>query len=592
MSSSIGKKKSLFYRLLVAFIFLIIIPILSCWLIYEKVLSNYYRENILTARQVNMENSLSLLDSSLDAVNNAFVAIGGNQEVIYYLDYRSGKSNMPYGTLNRIKYLCKELNTMTPYLNSLKIYSDSPLVIYASPLVKLEKFQQEDIMNALETVDFKENIWQVAPVENEDFPSIYGYRKLYTETYLRGIGYMEVQLSSDLLKDYFDLLSELIGDSRAVLTLYHGNREIYSTSPEEMENILVEGKESGYEIMLSQNQYRNYLRIPELNLYVVCSGYLSDLNIMPSQNIPSLFISVIILLLMVLFLIFFMIIVSLSKRIVAFSTFIRNSDSDNLLPFQPGKKPVQRKDELDSLIETYNSLIKRNNTLISKIEKMELFTQAARFQALQEQIHPHFIYGTLETIRMTALQNKDTEAASMIFSLSTLLRYSMAISTKAVTLKDELEIARHYLEIQKMRFDNRIKYVFRVDEKLLDMEMPSFVLQPILENAIVYGVAQTLEPCTLTVEACEEDNCIILSISNTGLPITEKRLQEVNQLLSGSVLVEMFKGKRNGLALNNIKERIAIFYGGRASIQLALHEGRTATVITIEKIIVTIQDTP
>ena len=171
----------------------------------------------------------------------------------------------------------------------------------------------------------------------------------------------------------------------------------------------------------------------------------------------------------------------------------------------------------------------------------------------------------------------------MIFSLSTLLRYSMAISMKAVTLKDELEIARHYLEIQKMRFDNRIEYVFHVEEKLLDMQMPSFVLQPILENAIVYGVSQTLEPCTLTVEAGEENNRIILSISNTGLPITEQRLQEVNDLLSGISQVGSFKGERNGLALNNIKERIAIFYGGRASIQMVLNEGRTATVITIEE---------
>lgn len=85
------------------------------------------------------------------------------------------------------------------------------------------------------------------------------------------------------------------------------------------------------------------------------------------------------------------------------------------------------------------------------------------------------------------------------------------------------------------------------------------------------------------MDASEEDNCIILSISNTGLPITKQRLQEVNELLSGGGAVEAFKGNRNGLALNNIKERIAIFYGGRASIKLALHEGRTATVITIEK---------
>lgn len=253
------------------------------------------------------------------------------------------------------------------------------------------------------------------------------------------------------------------------------------------------------------------------------------------------------------------------------------------MPFQPERKAEQRGDELDVLVDTYNLLIKEKDSLISQVQKMELFSQDARFHALQGQIHPHFIYGTLETIRMTAMQNKDKEVADMIFSLSSLLRYSMCISSKAVTLKNELEIARHYLTIQRMRFDDRIEYAFHVEEKLLDMEMPSFILQPILENAIVYGVSQTLDSCSLTVDAHEEEERVVLIISNSGLPITEQRLREVNELLSGEVSVEDFKGKRNGLALNNIKERLTIFFGGRASIRLTLQEERTATEIRIEK---------
>ena len=128
-----------------------------------------------------------------------------------------------------------------------------------------------------------------------------------------------------------------------------------------------------------------------------------------------------------------------------------------------------------------------------------------------------------------------------------------------------------------------IEYDFRVNEELLELEMPSFILQPILENAVVYGVSQTLDKCALTVDAYEEEGRIVLAVSNTGLPITEQRLQEVNGLLSDKVSVEAFKGKGNGLALNNIKERLAIFYGGRASIRLVLQEGKTATVIRIEK---------
>lgn len=582
--ANMNLKNSFFYKLIIYFICMIIIPVFCFWWCYEKILNYHYKENVLATQQINMENSFSLLESSLNNASNALVAFGGNQELVYYLDYRSAKSNMPYGAFMRIKTFCGELYTMTPYLNSLKVYSDSPLAIYARPIVRLAQFQPgEEIQRALIYAKPDEIIWQIVPSDTEEFPAIYGYKKLYTESYLKCIGYMEIQLSSQLLSDYFELLSGLMGDASFNFSLYQGNQRIYSTSPEVIDSVSVERRKSGYEMTFFQNQYKNYLEFPKLDLYIVCYGSMSDVNMSFSKNMPSLFISVILILLLGLFFLFFMSVMSLSKRIMAFSKFIKDSNPSHLLLYQPKRKKQQGADEVDVMIDTYNSLIQDNNTLISKIEKMELFTQAARYQALQQQIHPHFIYGTLETIRMTALMNKDKEAASMIFSLSTLLRYSMSISTKSVALRDEVEIAEHYLTIQKVRFDDRINYTFHVDKKLLEMEMPSFILQPILENAIVYGVSQTQEECTLIVEAYEDETCIVLSVSNTGLPITQQRLLEVNELLSGKVSAEEFKGRRNGMALNNIKERLAIFFNGRASIRLDLREGYTATVITIEK---------
>lgn len=579
-----GLKSSFLYRFVIYFILMIIIPIFSTWWIYEKVLNCFYAENVVATQQINMEKSLSLLDSSLDATTNVFIVLRGNQEIVYYLEDNSTKTNMLYGTFKSINSFCEELHLMTPYLNSLKIYCDSSLPIYAGPFVKMENMaMEEEVLDALENAGFQEIIWRVGVSDTEEFPAVYAYQKLYAENYLRCIGYVEIQLSPQLLLDYFEIVSSLSDDTQSVLTLYHGDTPIYSTSSEKSERISFENIESGYEIKLFDNQYRNYLMIPELNLCVVRSGRLLDGGTLPSGNIPSIFISVILMLLLVLFVAFFMNIVSLSRRILAFSSFIRYSDPENLSPFHPEGKTVQRADELDVLVDTYNTLIKENNSLISQIQKMELLTQDARFQALQGQIHPHFIYGTLETIRMTALQNKDKEAASMIFSLSSLLRYSMSISSKAVTLQDELEIARHYLMIQKMRFDDRVDYTFDVDEKLLGMELPSFILQPILENAFVYGISQTLDACTLTVDAHEDGSRIVLAVSNTGRLISQQRLQEVNELLSGEVSGGDFKGKRNGLALNNIKERLAIFYHGRASIRLVLQEGCTATVITIER---------
>lgn len=577
-------KSSFLYRFIIQFIFMIILPILCAWWIYVEVLNFFYSDTTLSTQQINMENSLSSLDASLSATSNVITALGGNTEIVYYLNYYYDKPQMLYSLVKNIHSFCDSLYTMTPYLARLRIYSDNPMLLYSEPFANLEDIPLDDnSLHALENSDIREIIRRIDTSESENFPVIYGYQKLYTTNYSKCIGYAEVKLSSNIFSDYFELLSNLSDDSQAVYTLYLGDTPIYSTSSEESEAISSKNMECGYELNLFKNKYKNCLKIPELNLIVIRSGRMSDRQFLPSNEIPSTLISIIIILLLALFIGFFMNVTSLSKRILDFSSFITHSNTDNLVPFHPESRPKSGADELDTLIDSYNNMIRENTSLISQVQKMELLSKDARYQALQGQIHPHFIYGTLETIRMTALQNKDKETAAMIFSLSSLIRYSISISSKSVTMKDELEIASHYLTIQKIRFDERMDYTFCIDEKLLDLKLPSFILQPLLENAIIYGISQTLEHCTLTVHAYEKEDDVILSVSNTGLPITPQRLQEINALLSGSISLESFQGTHNGLALNNIKERLTIFFNGQASIRLTLQDKCTATVITIHR---------
>ena len=211
-------------------------------------------------------------------------------------------------------------------------------------------------------------------------------------------------------------------------------------------------------------------------------------------------ITLFICLLLVLMFHFFSNINDLSRQILDFSSYIRKSNPDDLTLYpETYEKYKQQYEELHHLIHSYNNLIKENSTLMSKVRKMELLSQDARYQALQAQIHPHFIYGTLENIRMLALQNRDKDVADMIFSLSALIRQSLSISSKAVSLEDEIEISAHYLKIQKFRFGERLTYSFQMDPALYKIPLPSFILQPILENAIIYGVSNTFDCCELKV---------------------------------------------------------------------------------------------
>ena len=589
MKKMIQIKNTYYYHFVVRFVLMILIPILCFWLLYERILNYHYAENRVATMQMNMENSLSLLDSSFHSVSNIFTAVAGNPEITYFLDYQTQRKNMFFGNFNDIREFCNELYLITPYMKHLRIYSDNPDIIYAPPFFRLEEFEPgEAVLKKLENAMLEEMVWHVALPENgETLPTVYVYQKMYSAYYKKCIGYIEICLSSAMLSDYLEVISTFY-DSQAVdLTIFLEGNVIYSTgNPKEQEEydaLTADGVKSGYEVMFFQNQYRNYLHIPEWNMQIVCEGKLVDVNVTSPYKLPSIFITIIVLILLALFAEFLRDVLTLSKRIHAFTIFIKQADPDYLQPFQPEQKAVIAIDELDSLVDAYNGLIRENNSMISQMEKIELFTQKARYIALQQQIHPHFIYGTLETIRMMTLQEKNEEAASMIYSLSTLLRYSMNITEEPVTLRDELKMAGHYMEIQCIRFDGRIRYVTEIEEDLMDFQMPSFILQPILENAIIYGVSQTEHPCDLILKAYREEGVVALKISNNGQLISSERLQEVNQLLSREIQSRDFRGNQNGLALYNISERIAIYFGGRASIRLAREDGYTVNIIEVNE---------
>lgn len=579
------QRGSFLYRLIIQFIFIVVIPIFCCWLIFEEVLKVYYAKNTLAVQYNNMEHCIVLLEKTMETAQNSLESLKESEDIAYYLEYNSSKSLMPYAAFKRINSLGEGLCQTVPYLENVKIYCDSPLVLYAWPLVDLEEYPlEEDVLSALKQAEVNETVWKISFSEEEKFSAIYGYQKIYDERFLECIGYMEIQLSPSLLGDYLQMMSDMVEASGGVLSLYQDNISVYSTNPEKnVKRLDVGNLEPGYKLQYLKRGYTQTLFMEKLGLYVVGVGPMSGLYEPLNMMSPSLVLSVIIISLLFLFVIFFMSILSLSRRILHFADFVGKSDSDNLHPYEVWNGRERGEDELDSLIYTYNTLIRENSTLMSRIEKMELLTQAARFNALQHQMHPHFIYGTLETIRSMVLLEQNDEAVDMIYSLSVLLRHSLEMDEHPVTLKEELEVAAHYMGIQRIRYGDRITYIVQVEEALLDLKLPAFILQPILENAIFYSVSKTRYPCEMRVTAAQSESDIVLKISNTGLLITPERLQEVNGLLADEVNPKSFVGNRNGKALYNIKERLRIFYEGRAFIRLALEDERTVNIITIKK---------
>lgn len=178
----------------------------------------------------------------------------------------------------------------------------------------------------------------------------------------------------------------------------------------------------------------------------------------------------------------------------------------------------------------------------------------AQLKMLHYQLNPHFLFNTLNAIS-TLILDKDTELANtMVTRLSRFLRFSLDNDPiQKVTVADEVEALRLYLEIEKVRFDERLQLSFEIQPEARNALMPSLLLQPLVENSIKYAIAQQINGGSIAVSAKVSDDCLLLSVSDNGpgLDLADKRLPQ---------------GKGVGLA--NCRERLEENYGSRQSFEL------------------------
>ena len=193
-------------------------------------------------------------------------------------------------------------------------------------------------------------------------------------------------------------------------------------------------------------------------------------------------------------------------------------------------------------------------------ERLERLKTRAELDALQAKINPHFLFNTLNSIASLISENP-AAAESTVEKLSELFRYTLQRSgNSTVTLSEELEIVRSYLEIEKVRFGDRLQFDIRADGSLDDLRIPPLLIQPLVENAIKHGIAEEPKGGTVTVDVKKDGRTCIIAVNDTG------------KGLSGT-------GGDSGFGLKSIRERLALSYGENASLRT--EEGSALIQITI-----------
>lgn len=232
---------------------------------------------------------------------------------------------------------------------------------------------------------------------------------------------------------------------------------------------------------------------------------------------------------------------------------------------------VENKDEMGELVHAFNKMKHATegyiNTLTEKNEmagrlhkeeldriEMEKRLDAARLELLKSQINPHFLFNTLNMIAcMAKLEEADT-TERMISSMSNLFRYNLKTSEQIVPLAQELKVVTDYMYIQQMRFGTRIAYECKVEVDADETRIPAFTLQPIVENAIIHGLAGKEQGGRINLRVWRKEESVIISVADTGTGIGTERLKELQGALKER------KTSRVGIGLGNIYHRIHAMY--------------------------------
>ncbi|XID93404.1 sensor histidine kinase [Paenibacillaceae bacterium WGS1546] len=233
------------------------------------------------------------------------------------------------------------------------------------------------------------------------------------------------------------------------------------------------------------------------------------------------------------------------------------------------------RDEIGLLGQRFNLMLSRINELIQNLYIERLAKQQAEFQVLRAQIHPHFLYNTLGSIQWLARSAGQKVIERMVANLIGLLKMSVKRKSEFVTVREEFEYIEHYLSIQAFRFEDRFKVAYEKDEALMDRMMLHFILQPLVENALLHGIEMSKGVGLLTIRAFAANGSFFLEVEDNGVGMTPEQQRKI--------LSEDGEGAYPGLhsiGVRNVNERIKLYYGDEYGLRYRSEPG-VGTVATV-----------
>jgi two-component system sensor histidine kinase YesM len=239
---------------------------------------------------------------------------------------------------------------------------------------------------------------------------------------------------------------------------------------------------------------------------------------------------------------------------------------------------VRGNDEIAVLGDSFNRMTARIRTLLQEVYFGTIKRREAELKALQAQVHPHFLYNSLDAIYWMARTEGATDTSELVRALSLVFRLSLNHGEEFTTVGSEIELLRNYMRLQQARYEDTLRFTIDCDPTLMPCKVVKLVLQPLVENAIQHGLEERGGEGTVTVSVAEEEGRLVYRVVDDGVGTDEA---EIRSLLNQEATVQNDVSAR-GFGLRNVQERIALHFGPEYGIEFSSTPGHGTTVRVIQ----------
>ena len=239
-------------------------------------------------------------------------------------------------------------------------------------------------------------------------------------------------------------------------------------------------------------------------------------------------------------------------------------------------EPVGGVREVRILSESFGHMVKKLQDLMGTIKDEQQNLRKTELRALQAQINPHFLYNTLDSISWMSERGKKDEVVEMVNALATLFRISISKGHELIPIRNEIQHAESYLQIQSYRYKNQFSYEFNVEADCLDYLCNKITLQPIIENAIYHGINGLVDGGRITITVKSQDDNIVMTVEDNGNGMTDEQIETI---------MNKDRSDKTGIGIKNVNDRLKIYFGNEYGITIhsELDEG-TKVIILMPKV--------